>query len=301
MRQRTVLVTGGTGLLGKGLEETAPAGVRLISIHQRDYRVKGSRAEHRVLDVRDEKGLRELFSSVRFDAVIHAAGLASVDYVEKHPEEARGSNVTGTSHIARLCREQGAHLIYVSTNAVFDGKKAPYRETDPINPVNAYGRIKAECEEVARRDSGSWTIARPILMYGWNHVVTRPNTATWIYDKLLKGESLKLVDDVYENPLYNIQCARALWACVERKPGGVFHLAGKDTLNRHEFGLKLAGVFGLDASLIEAVDSSHFPSIAPRPPNTSFVTERMERELGVSPMTVEQGLAAMKDSMEIVA
>ena len=138
-------------------------------------------------------------------------------------------------------------------------------------------------------------------MYGSNHGVNRPNPATWMYEKLMRGETLHVVSDIYENPLYNIQCSQALWEILRRKTGGIVHLAGAETVNRHGFALKLASVFGLDKNLIVPVESSYFPEIAPRPRNTSFVTERMSRELGLKPLTVEQGLKLMKADMRVVA
>ncbi|UPT74558.1 MAG: SDR family oxidoreductase [Elusimicrobiota bacterium] len=295
---RSVLVTGGTGLLGKGFEETAPKGVSIVSVHLRDYKVPRGRAEHVSLDLRDKRAVEKLFAKRRFDAVIHAAGIASVDYVERHYAESLESNIVSTLNVTAACRTRGIHHVYVSTNAVFDGTDAPYRESDATNPVNKYGRLKVECERLVQETLGSWTIVRPILMYGWNRTVTRPNPATWIHEKLMRGESVELVDDVRENPLYNLQCGRALWAALRRKPKGIIHLAGKDRVNRWQFGLKVAETFGLDKSLIKRVDSSRFPSIAARPPDTSFDTGRMRRELGIAPMTVEEGLRDMKRHME---
>ncbi len=142
-----------------------------------------------------------------------------------------------------------------------------------------------------------WTIVRPILMYGWNHVVTRPNPATWIYEKLMRGEEISMVTDVHENPLYNIQCGHGLWAVIAKRKPGVFHFAGRDSMDRYQFAVAVAETFGLDKSLIKPVTSKAFPSIARRPKNTTFVTRRMERELGVKPLTVREGLAAMKAAM----
>jgi dTDP-4-dehydrorhamnose reductase len=298
MSLRCVLVTGGTGLLGKGFEETAPKGVSIASVHLRDYRVPRGRAHHVSLDLRDKRAVERLFARRRFDAVIHAAGIASVDYVERHFAESLESNIVSTLNVTAACRTRGVHLVYASTNAVFDGTRPPYGEGDAVNPVNKYGRLKVDCERLVQETLSSWTIVRPILMYGWNRVVTRPNPATWIHEKLMRGEAVELVDDVRENPLYNIQCGRALWAALRRQPKGIIHLAGKDTINRWQFGLKVAEVFGLDKSLIKRVCSSRFPSIAARPPNTSFKTARMRRELGIEPMTVEEGLRDMKTHME---
>lgn len=296
-RKKTILVTGGTGLLGKGLEETAPPGWRIVSLHQRGYEVSGSKARHLVLDIRDKRAVDRLFARNAFDAVVHAAGIASVDYVERHYAESLESNIVGTLNVTSACRRAGTYLIYISTNAVFDGRRAPYGEEDPVNPINKYGGLKVECERLVRETLEKWAVVRPILMYGWNHVVNRPNPATWIYDKLLKGEEVKLVDDVYENPLYNQQCGRALWAAVSRRPSGTFHFAGSQRVNRWQFGLAVAEAFGLDARLIRRVKSSAFPEIAPRPKDTTFSTARMQRELGIEPMTLREGLAAMRAAM----
>lgn len=294
---RTLLITGGTGLLGKGMEETAPEGLRIRSLHQREYDVASSSGRHVVLDIRDKQKVDRLFEEEEFDVVIHAAGIASVDYVERHYAESLESNIVGTLNITSAARKRDCHLVYVSTNAVFDGTHAPYKESDALGSVNKYGRLKAECERLVTETLERYTIVRPILMYGWNHAVSRPNPATWVFDKLGRGEAIDMVTDVYENPLYNIQCAAALWEIVGRKPSGVFHLAGGEIVNRYDFARKVAEVFGLDASLIRAVDSSHFPSIAARPKNTSFDTSRMERELGVRPLSVEEGLRHMKNHM----
>lgn len=292
-----ILVTGGTGLLGKGLEETAPSGVGISSVHLRDYKVPAKRARHLSVDLRDKKAVERLFERHRFDAVIHAAGIASVDYVETKYAESLESNIVSTLNVTAACRTRGIHLTYVSTNAVFDGADAPYSEKDATNPVNKYGRLKVECERLVQETLEKWTIVRPILMYGWNRTVTRPNPATWVYEKLLRGETVELVDDVRENPLYNHQCGRALWSVIKRRPAGVFHLAGKTVVNRHQFGLAVAKAFGLDAGLIKRVTSARFPSIARRPPDTTFDTRRMEKELGVKALSLEDGLADMRRHM----
>jgi len=294
-----VLITGSTGLLAKGFEETMPEAVELVGIHKRDYAVKDTRMSHLQLDCSDESAVNDLFSAHRFDAVIHAAGMASVDQVERHPEQGRASNIGGTTNIARAAKRSGAYMVYISTNAVFDGDNAPYSEEAPTAPLHHYGRIKLACEEVVAEHAGDHCVARPILMYGWHHAVNRPNPVTWIYEKLLKGEAVKLVDDVWENPLYNIQCGRTLWSILEKRPSGIFHLAGGEKVNRWELGIRVASVFGLDQDLIERVDSSAFPAIAKRPKDTSFVTKKVEEELGITPLSMTEGLEAMKASMGV--
>jgi dTDP-4-dehydrorhamnose reductase len=295
--KKVILVTGGTGLLGKGMEETIPENFEIISIHHRPYQMNDSKVRHLVLDIRDNRAVDELFTKYQFDAVIHAAGIASVDYVENHYAESLESNVVGTLNITSACRRSGTYLAYISTNAVFNGQKAPYSEDDTVDPVNKYGQLKVECERLVTETLVDYCIVRPILMYGWNHQICRPSISTWIYGKLLRGEPISLVNDVYENPLYNIQCGRALWAVVGKRPNGVFHIAGQDVVNRYDFGRQLAATFGLNVDLIQSVKSSFFPDIAPRPPNTTFDTHRMQQDLGVLPLSLAEGFMDMKISI----
>jgi dTDP-4-dehydrorhamnose reductase len=103
---------------------------------------------------------------------------------------------------------------------------------------------------------------------------------------------------VFENPVYNIQCAEVLWAMTQKRARGITHIAGGEMINRYDFGLKTAEVFGFDKSLISAVDSSFFPAIAPRPKNTSFNTHKMFRESGIKPLSVTEGLMLMKQEAQ---
>lgn len=287
---RTVLITGGTGLLGQGLFETVPPGWSIVSVHLRAY---DPGAPHIQLDVRDRAALERLFEAHRFDAVVHSAGIASVDISEQHVNESTESNLGGTRNLTELCAATGTRMLYISTNAVFDGESAPYGETDRVNPVNAYGRIKLACERLVQDTLERAVVIRPILMYGWPHAMGRPNPVTWVVDALTRGERINVVDDVYENPLHNIQAAQAIWRILERDLTGIVHLAGGQLVNRHQLALAVARSFGLDASHIRPVPSTFFPHIAPRPRNTSLRTTRMERELGVAPSMLEEGLGSM--------
>ena len=118
----------------------------------------------------------------------------------------------------------------------------------------------------------------------------------WSIDKLCRIARKDLLRD--EGVEQRHQCGEALWAVLRKRPTGIFHLAGRDSVNRWQFGRKVAAAFGLDASLVKRVDSSRFPGIAARPKNTTFSVKRMERELGVRALTLAEGLAAMKAHME---
>jgi len=288
-----VLITGSTGLLGKAMIETCPAAGSVISLHLHPHRGPAL-AKDMLGDIRDRNVLTNIFEKQDFDVVVHMAGISNVDYAERHHQEALESNLGGTANIVECCNQFHKRLIYVSSNAVFDGTRAPYRETDPVSPIHVYGRIKVQCEELVEKSARRYSIARPILTYGWNHPTSRQNPLTWLLGRLAKGEVTPLVTDVCENPLASLQAGEALWRLVECPQVQLVHLAGAETMNRYEFGLAVAEIFGLDASLLQPVDREYFPELVPRPPNTSYVTERMEHDLGVKPLTLREGLRLLK-------
>jgi dTDP-4-dehydrorhamnose reductase len=289
-----VLITGGTGLLGKTLLETLPPQVTPFATYHSAPLPDSSVGEFLPLDVRRQSEVDKLVANVQPDVVVHAASIGSVDYTEKHPQETRTVNVQGTQYIVDACRQHRARIVFISSNAVFDGQNPPYDEQAPTNSVNYYGKLKIEGEQVVRQSGIPFVIIRPILMYGWPNPDRRANPVTWWVNSLEQGKPLKIVDDVYSKPLLAKNCAEACWAAILQERTGIYHVAGRDHVTLYEFALETARVFDLDESLITPVPSSYFPNIAPRPKDTSFTTRKMEQELGVLPIGIKDGLRYMK-------
>ena len=245
------------------------------------------------MDVTDGASIHRAFEAVCPDVVIHTASIGSVDYAENHREICLEINVRGTQRIVSACRQYGARLVFISTNAIFDGQNAPYSEENVPNPINYYGQLKVTAERLVSEADLPWTIIRPILMYGWHSVYHRPKPVTWLLDALRKDGRVKLVTDIYCNPLWVDNGAEAIWAAVGQQAEGIFHLAGKNRLSRFAFAQETARTFGLDPDLIDPVKNAYFTEIAPRPADTSYVVEKMENVLGIRPLTTQEGLERM--------
>jgi dTDP-4-dehydrorhamnose reductase len=290
-----VLITGVTGLLGRALIDTKRPFHRIAGIYLGNYEMANVPGiTYYVADVQDRVALEAIFLANKIDAVIHTAGVADVDFCEKHHSLAYRSNVLGTKNMVELCKMAKAKLVYISTNAVFDGENAPYGELDRVNPINKYGIMKLDCETMVRKAFEDSIIVRPILMYGWNHEGERKNLVTSLIDRLGSGAAVNMVVDVYDNPLCAYNCAEAIWTLLGMGKDGTYHIAGRDIVNRYDYALLIADVFGLDAHLIKPVDSNFFPSIAPRPKNTSYRTTKLENEIGFAPLGLREGLLSMK-------
>lgn len=297
LREKTknIFITAGSGLLGKALLETCPSDYKLSATY---FPSKPDRFPENInffeLNITNSGDVLNCIKKIKPDVIIHTAAIGNVDFCEKNKDISWAANVDGTKNIIEAAREINSEIIYVSSNAVFDGNNPPYKEEDKINPLSYYGETKAICERLVSNSGLKNVIVRAILMYGWHNSLERKNMVTWILDSLTQGVPLKIVNDIYSNSLLSWNCADAIWSIIKKEKNGIFHIAGADCISRYEFAIKIAEIFGLDKSMITPVANSYFTGIASRPSNTCFCTDKMERELGIRAIGVEEGLRILK-------
>lgn len=281
-----ILITGGSSLLGKYLISTAPDNADIQATWYTNYV-----SPMHQMDVTNKSQVRYVFDKVKPNLVIHCAANGSVDYAENNWQEVQAVNVGGTENILKVARDYEAKVVYISTNAVFEGINPPYTEDSPRQPVNAYGSIKRHAEQ-AVMDSKSWVIVRPFMIYGWPWANGRQNWATIVSSKLAKGEGLKVVNDCVWQPTYAKDCAEAIWKLSETDKE-VYNVAAPERVSLYDFALKVAEVWELDTKLIEGVSSDYFPTIARRPKDTSYDLKKLD-STGLKLSGIEAGLKQMK-------
>lgn len=290
-----ILITGGTGLLGKAMIEKAHRNDEIIATFKGEYEIDDRpRVQFRNMDLKDFKGYYKLCKELNPEVIIHTAGVSSPDYAEKYKEEARAINIEGTQNMLKAAQACGAKFIYVSSNGIYDGEHAPYGEEDAIAPINYYGRIKFEGEEITRAFGIPHAIVRPILMYGWNHSFERPNIITQSIAKLRNREKVFVYDDVYSTPLLNYACAGAIWKIISDEKYETFNIGGSERVSVYQLAVRAAKVFGLEERLIEPVKQGFFKELVRRPKDTSYDTRKMKQLLGVEPLSISEGLEIMK-------
>lgn len=295
MATKRILITGATGILGKELIDNRPANTEVLVTYLRDCWGGGLLCPATKLDVTDERNTAEVITEwARPDVIIHAAGMSNVDFAEKNQLLARAVNVDGTRNIIKVCQRNNIKLIYLSTNAVFDGRNPPYGEEAERLPVNYYGRLKVEAEDLILNSGLKSSIVRAILMYGWHYPQSRLNPVTNWLNLLSQNKSIQVVDDRYSQPLLAEDCANLIWKVVSEDKTGIYHVSGCDRVTLFEFANNTAEIFGLDKRLIQAVSSSYFPEIAPRPVDTSFSTNKINEEMNFYPLGIKAGLNRMK-------
>ena len=291
---RNILLIGGTGLLGQALLESCPKDKIIWSSHLRDIPEEYSSYRMRRLDITDREETLRIVDEIRPEVVVHLAGIGSVDFAEKNQHKAWNVNVVGTQNVIEACRQLNVKLVFISSNAVFDGQHPPYDEESVRKPVNYYGQLKVEAENAVRSSGLDHAIVRPIMMYGWHPSQARENPVTMWIRLLKEGNTVKVVKDRFWQPLYVEDCSNLIWRILDKGTPGVYNISGPERLSLFDFALLTATVFDLDPTLIEPVASDYFPTIAPRPGDTSFTIEKVRRELGIEPMGIIEALERMK-------
>lgn len=255
---RSVLVTGSGGQLGRELVERA----------RRDgWTVTGlGRHEAEPCDITDADAVRALVRAARPDVVIHAAAWTDVDGCEADPTRALAVNAEGTRHVADAAAEVGAHLVYVSTDHVYEGRKlGAYVETDPVGPRSAYGRSKLAGE--AALPPGA-TIARTSWLCGRHG----RNVARTVLRLAAGDDPIRFVDDQVGNPTIAADLAPLLLRLGRDRFAGVVHTSNQGTVSWFEFAREVLAAAGLDPERVEPISTAELVPArpAPRPANAAL-------------------------------
>jgi dTDP-4-dehydrorhamnose reductase len=203
-------------------------------------------------DLREPSAVEELINEVHPTHVVHCAAMTNVDECEKNWSEAYALNVRATMEIARRVKELGGITIYLSTDLVFGGERGNYREVDVTIPLSNYGWTKLMGESHVFRTSGDNSVLRCALIYGKGHE-ERQGFLGWMTRTLEEGKPLYLYQDEYRSPLLLDDLASAVAEVIEKKFTGLYHIAGRERMNRYDFGVRFANTFGLNTDLVEPV------------------------------------------------
>lgn len=231
-----IAITGAAGLFGYGLTQVFNERHTVVPLTHGD------------VDITRAEEVEAVFSRIRPEIVIHAAAIPNPDTCEGDPARAYAVNVHGTRHVCGSARNCGARVVYISTDAVFDGLnrlKRPYREGDPTGPLTVYGRTKLRAEGIVQETGECW-IFRVSVLFG-------PGKENFV-DKGLRrieeGKTYVAPSNQLGNASYTLDLARAMCGVIEAKKYGLYHLANSGSCTRLELARRAAEMAGLNALAI---------------------------------------------------
>ncbi len=222
-------VTGAAGLLGHALVEVFARHHTVVPL-TRTY-----------LDITDAERVHAVLREVGPQVVIHSAAIPDLDICEAEPAKAFQVNYHGTRNIVEAARRVGTAVAYISTDAVFDGRKqAPYTETDPPNPPTVYGRTKLRGEQVVRTLPTHW-VFRVSVLFG-------PGKTNFVekgLGRIAAGEDYVVAADQLGSATYTLDAAWTIMEVIEAGRGGLYHLSNQGTCTRLELARRAAELAGL--------------------------------------------------------
>jgi dTDP-4-dehydrorhamnose reductase len=178
-------------------------------------------------------------------------------------------------------------LIYISTDAVYDGDKGNFSENDNINPQNYYGRTKYEGEvEVARRVDA---LILRTNFFGWN-AQDKKSLAEWILGELKAKRRIDGFKDAYFSSIYTKELAKVIERSIEKDLSGVHNCGSSDSCSKYEFALKIAECFGLDKSLVKPISIEDFEFKAKRGKNLTLKVEKLQNILDYQLPTINHSI-----------
>jgi dTDP-4-dehydrorhamnose reductase len=268
-----ILLTGADGQLGQDLRGAlagkVPPGGRRCTLRAPEGDIGDPGHDVLCTDidtmrVEDRDAVGSTFEAFRPELVLHVGALTAVDLCESEIELAYAVNALGTRNIAEAAARHGAHLLYVSTDYVFDGSsERPYREWDEPNPQSVYGATKLAGERECPAGS---TIVRTAWVSGagGNNMV---KTAL----KLAAGDGdLHFVDDQHGSPTFTADLAAAIVTLATERRPGTFHATNSGATTWWGFVRAVLAEAGADPERVHPIKTADLdpPRPARRPANS---------------------------------
>lgn len=250
------------------------------------------------LDITDLESTRNLIKNINPDIVIDTVALSGVDLAETNINLANKVTVQGTQNVIDVCKLTKSKMIYVSTTAVYGRGEKIYSEDDTPHPVNYYGVTKRAAEELVMKSRLDHLILRTDHPYDWVRKGQKVNSVIRTLETLRAGNILKEVVDWYSVPAYLPDFAIATRKLIENNETGIFHITGPDYLNRYEWSLKVAEIFGLQKELIVPIKSDELKLPAKRG-NVNVSNEKLTRRTGFVMKGITEGLLDMYKKYQI--
>ena len=270
-----IALFGRDGQLGWEFQRTLPVLGEVIALGRKDA------------DVSDLGAVEKILGEHKPDVIINASAYTEVDKAETEVDLAMTINASAPGVMAEMARRLGSVFIHYSTDYVFDGNSTvPYKEEDPTNPLNMYGKSKLVGEQNIQQAGDAYLIFRT----SWVYSLRGNSFVNKVLGWARKNETLKIVSDQISSPTWARTLAEITSLAIAqnkadfleaiRERRGVCHLAGRGYTSRYEWAKHiLANDPNREEQLTRTLEpglSSDFPTPAARPLFSALDCTRFE-------------------------
>lgn len=229
---KDILITGADGMVGS-------------------YADFGIRLGRKELDVTDASAVHAAFTTYHPAAVIHLAAMTDQAACATDPEKAHLVNAESARIIALAAREAGAQVVYVSTNAVFNGRGAdPFSISDTPDPQTIYGRSKYEGERAVLEVLPDALIVRTSWIFGGGPKKDKKFVGNVIKQLRAGAKEIRAAADVAGTPTYGRDFIQAVQGFLEEGKTGVVHLTNAGIASRYDIAKCIRELLGSSAEIV---------------------------------------------------
>ena len=259
---KNVLVTGANGQLGRELRRLAPAHLQ--------FRFLFTDIEE--LDITNREALTAFVKHHNIHYIINCAAYTAVDKAEEDAEACFRINRDGAALLAQVAAEEGAKMLHISTDYVFNGEATtPYKEDAQPNPKSVYGKSKLASEQAVLAHCPESIIIRTSWLYssfGSNFVKTMIRLGK-------EGKQLSVVSDQIGSPTYAADLGEVLLFLLTEAEmrnfiPGIYHFSNEGVCSWYDFAVAALRIYGIEGVQIAPIASEEYPAKAPRPHYSVF-------------------------------
>jgi dTDP-4-dehydrorhamnose reductase len=288
-----ILLTGASGLLGLNLAMAVDGKKHQVfgvanTTPLRWVGFKSIRAE-----LTEPGSVERLLDEYQPQVILHCAALANVDDCEHRPEVAAAVNAHLPGQIAAAAKTRSIKMVHISTDAVFDGVRGDYLETDEPHPLSVYARTKLAGEQAVLAANEKALVAR-VNFYGWS-VTGKRSLAEWFINHLAAHQQVNGFTDVHFCPMMVLDLVDTLMQAIDLDLSGLYHVVGAQKMSKFEFGRAIARKFGFDPELVRPASVLDGGLAAARSPNLTLNTGKIVAALGHPLPDFDAGLQKFYD------
>ncbi|MBV9576452.1 MAG: sugar nucleotide-binding protein [Gammaproteobacteria bacterium] len=245
-------------------------------------------------DIRNPQSEKLNLKATGHEAVIIASAKPNIAWCKTNPIEAYELNVSGTLKLITQLAKQSLHVLFLSSDYVFDGKTGGYSDKTPTCPNTEYGRQKAEVEREIPNITDNYTILRLSKIYG---TTWQDNTLIDAFAKdLLQGNKIKVATDQFFSPTYVEDVVSMILYVQAHNIKGLVNLCHANKYSRYQIATKLAEKLNVSPALLENVLLHSIAGMEGRPLNTSLLCSPQLEKIQSSLLSIDEAIKRVAEN-----
>ena len=286
---KKILILGGSGFVSTNLIKYLPENWDIFATYNSNIIKSEKIQSFKINFLETPEKIIPIIQNIKPDYIIDTVAFPSVDFCEENHSIADKLHIDATKIISKISNKINSKLLFLSTDAVFEGElNKKYFETDIPKPVNYYGFTKLKAEEIILSTSQNNVVLRTSVIYGTG---TQSRFTNWILSYLREKRPVDPFVDQFNSPTLVDDLSQAIVKILKNNISGLFHATGPTCVNRYDFALMLAKEFNLDSHLIIPVTSSQKKQNAPRPISTCLNSSKLEEKINFTFTDLKTGIS----------